>query len=205
MITTYEAYNSSLHLVNNANPPLYATLPSAENIYNVDASTREIDAPRFLSVEKDHKSETIYFIIDRYVDYMDLATTCCVVTYTNLAANISRIYHVPFYDIYTYAKEQKMILPWCLDANVAQKKGKVEFALQFYKVGEIPDENNGGTKKVLTYSLNTLPAKSEVLASMEVKKMDSSYLLNASQYQDLDDRLKRLEDPNLAVYWTILD
>jgi hypothetical protein len=60
-------------------------------------------------------------------------------------------------------------------------------------------------KKILTYSLNTLPAKSEVLAGMEVKKMDSSYLLNASQYQDLDDRLKRLEDPNLAVYWTILD
>jgi hypothetical protein len=36
MITTYDEYNSSLHLVNNANPPIYAMLPSAENIYNID-------------------------------------------------------------------------------------------------------------------------------------------------------------------------
>lgn len=205
MITTYEEYNSSLHLVNNANPPIYAMLPSAENIYNIDASTREVDAPKFLSVEKDHKSETVYFIVDRYVDYMDLATTCCAITYTNVTAGISRIYHVPFYDIYTYADERKMLLPWCLDANVAAKRGKVEFAIQFYKVGEAPDEENGGTKKVLTYSLNTIPAKSEVRAGMEIKQMDSSYLLNASQYQDLDNRLKVLEDPIKAVYWTILD
>ena len=101
MITTYEEYNSSLHLVNNANPPIYAMLPSAENIYNIDASTREVDAPKFLSVEKDHKSETVYFIVDRFVDYMDLATTCCAITYTNVNAGISRINHVPFYDIYT--------------------------------------------------------------------------------------------------------
>jgi len=205
MITTYEEYNSSLYLVNNANPPIYAMLPSADNIYNIDAFTREVDAPKFLSVEKDHKSETIYFIVDRFVDYMDLATTCCVITYTNVTANISRIYHVPFYDIYTFAKEQKMLLPWCLDANVAVKKGKVRFAIQFYKVGDVPDEENGGTKKVLTYSLNTIPASSEVLPGMEIAKMDSNYLLNATQYNDLDDRLKRLEDPVKAVYWTILD
>lgn len=205
MITTYEEYNSSLHLINNANPPIYAKLPDANNIYNIDAFTREVDAPKFLSVEKDHKSETVYFIVDRFVDYMDLATTCCVITYTNVAANISRIYHVPFYDIYTYATEQKMLLPWCLDANVAVKNGKVKFAVQFYKVGEAPDEENGGTKKILTYSLNTIPAVSEVLPGMEIAKMDSNYLLNATQYNDLDDRLKRLEDPIKAVYWTKLD
>jgi hypothetical protein len=180
MITTYDEYNSHLHLINNANPPVYAMLPSAENIYNIDASTREVDAPQFLSVERDHKSETIYFIVDRFVDYMDLATTCCIITYTNVAANHSRIYHVPFYDIYTYANEKKMLLPWCLDANVAIKKGKVKFAIQFYKVGEMLDEETGELKKVLTYSLNTLPAESQVLQGMEVKNMNSSYLLNSS-------------------------
>ena len=205
MITTAEEYNKNLHLINNPNPPAYATLPSADNIYNIDVVTREIDAPKFLSVQKDHKSETIYFIIDRFVDYMDLATTCCAITYTNLTANRSRIYTVPFYDIYSYAKENKMVFPWCLDANVAQEKGKVEFAIQFYKVGEVPDEQNGGLKKILTYSLNTLPAKSEVLAGIQMKDTDESYLLEATQYQDLDARLSRLEAPTLAVYWTILD
>ena len=83
MITTAEQYNANLHLLHNTNPPTYATLPHADNIYNIDVNTREIDAPRFLAVEKDNVSETIYFIIDRYADYMDLATTSCIITYTN--------------------------------------------------------------------------------------------------------------------------
>jgi hypothetical protein len=45
MITTAEQYNASLHLLNNTNPPTYAALPTADNIYNIDIKTREIDAP----------------------------------------------------------------------------------------------------------------------------------------------------------------
>lgn len=203
MITTHEEYNSQLALINSPNPPIYAMIPSAENIYNVDVNMRIIDAPKFLAVEKDHKSETIYFIVDRYAGYMDLATTCCLITYTNIAANITRHYHVPFYDIYTYEKEGKILIPWCLDANVARKPGKVEFSIQFYKVGEVIDEENGGTRKILTYNLNTIPAQSQVLAGMEVSEMSSNYLLDATQYNDLDNRLKALEEPSL-LYWTII-
>jgi hypothetical protein len=36
MITTAEQYNANLHLINNINPPTYATLPTADNIYNID-------------------------------------------------------------------------------------------------------------------------------------------------------------------------
>jgi hypothetical protein len=50
MITTAEQYNANLHLINNINPPTYATLPDANNIYNIDVHTREIDSPKFLSV-----------------------------------------------------------------------------------------------------------------------------------------------------------
>jgi hypothetical protein len=128
MITTAEQYNANLHLIYNVNPPIYATLPTADNIYNIDINTREIDAPRFLAVEKDNISETIYFIVDRYADYMDLATTCCVITYTNAAKN-TRTYAVPFYDIYTFGDNKKMIIPWCLDAGVTEAPGVVEFAL----------------------------------------------------------------------------
>jgi hypothetical protein len=83
MITTAEQYNANLHLIHNNNPPTYAALPTPDYIYNIDISTREIDAPKFLGVETDNVSETIYFIVDRFADYMDLSTTSCVITYIN--------------------------------------------------------------------------------------------------------------------------
>lgn len=202
MVTTALEYYSKLNLVLNENPPMYARLPSAENIYNIDLNTRVIDAPEFLGIEKDHKSETIYFIVDRYSDYVDLATTSCMITYTNVNAKVSRVYSVPFYDIYTFAKEGKMLIPWCLDANVASTAGPVTFAIQFYKIGTIINDS-GIAEKVFTYNLNTLPATSKVLEGMEIDKMDSSYLLNASQFQVLQeqiDDINALQD----VYWTIL-
>ena len=202
MVTSALEYYSKLNLVLNENPPAYAILPTAENIYNIDLNSREIDAPPFLGVEKDHKSETIYFIVDRYADYIDLATTSCMIIYTNVNAKESRIYNVPFYDIYTYAKEGKMLIPWCLDAAVAAAAGPVQFAIQFYKIGEAIN-SLGIAEKVLSFNLNTLPATSKVLEGMEVDRLDSDYLLNATQAQDLQkqiDNLVAMQD----VYWTIL-
>ena len=117
MVTTADEYFGKLHLTLNENPPAYARLPSAENIYNIDAKTRVVDAPEFLGVERDHKSEVIYFVIDRKVDYMDLSQTCCVINYVNDVTNMARSYIVPFYDIYTLATEGKMLVPWNLDAT----------------------------------------------------------------------------------------
>jgi hypothetical protein len=54
-------------------------LPFADTIYNVDMKTRVIDSPTFLSVLKDHKAESIYFSVPRYLDYMDLSETACII------------------------------------------------------------------------------------------------------------------------------
>lgn len=111
---------------------------------------------------------------------MDLATTSCIITYIN-AVGKSRFYIVPFYDIYSYASENKMIIPWCLDANVTEGSGEVLFALQFFKVGEILNPENNSMEKVLTYNLKTLPAMSRVLTTIDIeeKDLDEKYLLNA--------------------------
>lgn len=207
MITTAEQYNANLHLIHNINPPTYATLPTADNIYNIDVNTREINAPQFLAVEKDNISETIYFIVDRYADYMDLATTSCIITYTN-AAGKSRIYAVPFYDIYSYASEKKIILPWCLDIGVAEAPGEVEFAIQFFKVGEILNPETNDMEKVVQYSLNTLPAKSKVLVGMTVKELEESYKLAPSQFNQLLDEINKIEkyqQDNYSTHWIIVD
>jgi hypothetical protein len=104
MVTTAQEYFANLDLLQNVNQPAYALLPSAENIYHIDVNSRIIDTPKFLSVERDYKSETIYFAIDRFVDYMDLAQTCCIIQFNNANKDQgTRFYRVPFYDIYKLA------------------------------------------------------------------------------------------------------
>lgn len=196
MITTAAEYNANLHLINNANPPVFAQLPVAENIYNIDIKTRQIDPPRFLMVEEDHDSETIYFIVDRYADYMDLSETSCIIYYIS-ADDSCHMYKVPFYDIYTYGKQKKMLIPWCLDRNVAIKEGMVEFAITFFKVAtDIYNETTGSYDPVITYRLNTLSAKSEVLKGIEkeeVDKEDEFYNKFAEWQEHFASELDRIE------------
>lgn len=203
MVTTPQEYYSKLGLLLNENPPIYALLPSAENIYNIDINTRIVNAPKFLGVRRDHKAETIYFIVDRYAGYMDLSQTSCIITYTN-ANKETRTYFVPFYDIYTYATNNKMLIPWCLDATVFAAAGNVEFTIQFYKVDMELDIETGKSKAILSYNLNTLPAVSSVKNGMEISKLDSNYELPASQAEQLHSRIDSLEEYQ-QLYWTILD
>lgn len=206
MVVTAEEYNKNLSLLLNANAPIFAQLPAVENIYNIDAATREIDSPDYISVERDHKSETLYFAIDRYVGYMDLASTSCIITYRNEEAKIAKYYCVPFYDIYTFSKEKKMLVPWCIDAAVAAKAGNVTYSFQFFKISDTNDEN-GQPIKVISYSLNTQPGSSRIKQGMEIdeKEMDTSYLLKATQYQELKSNIDMLTEQVKGVYWTVLD
>lgn len=103
MITTAEEYQKYLWQLQDKNKPVSAILlPSDENIYEIDLNSRIINAPEFLSVKKDHAAETIYFLVDRFYDNMDLANTACVVQYIN-AAGEERFFPVPFYDITTFS------------------------------------------------------------------------------------------------------
>ena len=103
MITTAEEYNELLWKIQDQNAPVSAVLlPSTENVYLIDLEARTIGAPDFLSVQTDHKAETIFFLVDRFYDGVDLATTTCVVQYIN-ANGEGRIYPVPFYDVTTYS------------------------------------------------------------------------------------------------------
>ena len=111
MITTPKEYYSYLHRLQTENPPSLAVLlPSEEKIYNIDLNTRRIETPEFLSVEKDHHSETVYFEVNRYFDNFDLAQTVCLIQYIN-AAGEGRVYPVPFFDVDTKAPENKMLFP----------------------------------------------------------------------------------------------
>ena len=190
MITTPEEYYAQLHLIQTQNPPKLAILPTAEKTYDINLDIREINSPKFLSIEHDHQSETIYFKIDRFYDYMDLATTACIIQYIN-AKGEPRIYAVPFYDITTCAEESKMLFPWCIDGGATAAAGKVEYSIRFYKL-----DKEG---KNFIYNLNTKTTSSEVLYGMNVQELTGDYDLTASAYDELNAKIDALK--KMDIYW----
>lgn len=137
-------------------------LPTEDKIFEIDLNERTIIAPTFLSVQDEHKAETIYFLVDRYYEYKDLAMVPCVIEYIT-AAGETGIYPVPFYDILTYQSERKMIIPWRIEGNVTNTPGPVQFAVRFYELSE--------TNK-LEYNLKTKIATAQVLKGMDESEID---------------------------------
>lgn len=203
MITTKDEYFANLDILQNVNQPAYALLPAAKYIYDIDVTSRTINTAQLVSIEKDHKSETIYFSIDRFVDYMDLSHTCCIIQYN--ANGKTHFYPVPFYDIYTKAKDNKIVFPWCLDYNVTRQSGQVEFNVRFFKVGTRITEENAA-ELILTYNLNTLPGYLTIkkgISELQLSKENEKYL-QPSELDILMDYVdRRMQTLSRKIYWTV--
>ena len=197
-IVSTEEYMKYLAYVQTENRPEIAVLPSTEKVYNVDLKTRQIETPEYLSVERDHKSEIVYFKVDRFFDYMDLTQTVCIIQYVTVD-NKARIYAVPYYDIESYAHEDKMIIPWCIDGGATAVAGPIQYSIRFYKVDEVGQQ--------FTYNLNTQPAKSKVLYGMEVQEMNADYDLAPTVYDEVLVALAKFHktldefEPRLGREW----
>ena len=114
--------------------PSQVYLPFAHNIYEVNLNERQIYGPDVLSVQRDHKSEVLYFKLDRYFDYMDLTNTVCIVEYIlpDDKERIPHIYIVPYYDSTKFMKEDKILVPWAVGGAATSKNGILEYALRFF-------------------------------------------------------------------------
>lgn len=191
MIISVDEYVKYLSYIQSNNRPAIAVLPSSEKVYEIDLKTRQIETPEYLSVEHDHKSETVYFKVDRFFDYMDLSQTTCIVQYIT-ADNKARIYVVPFYDITSYSKEDKMLIPWCVDGGATAAAGTIQYSIRFYKVDAEGQQ--------FLYNLNTKPARSKILYGMEVQDMNEDYDLTPSVYDEVMAMLTDFGN-RLGVYW----
>ena len=160
-VMTYADYVTNLKTINyHYNMPTLARFaPRDERVFNVNLESKEIDSPEFLSVEYDHNSETVYFLVDRYFDSMDLSQTACVIQYIN-ANGEGRLYTVPFYDVETHHRDDKMLVPWCIEGEATKAAGDVTYSLRFFRVDE--------SGQYITFMLNTLPAVSKVLYGFNV-------------------------------------
>jgi hypothetical protein len=209
-----QEFLSNLYAIQSLNPPSYVLFPDKKKTYNIDLATRTIDAPTHLSVSKDHESETIYFKIDRFHDYMDLTNTTCVIQYITPDKK-AHLYAVPFYDVVTDKINNKVIFPWCVDGNVTKFTGVVEFSVRFYiaesyeEIKEVYDEESDTLKEEkslafrLLYNLTTAPAYSKVLDGMEVSKLESDFDISASAVDYILGEISKINRE--GVYWDILD
>lgn len=197
MITNASEYYSELYRIQDHNFQLRAVLvPSSERIYDINLNTRKVDAPEYLSVQTDHKAEVIYFRVDRYFDYMDLAEIPCVIQYINAAGEAH--YAVPSYiDAYTEKGQDKLLIPWVIDGAATQAAGDVQFSIRFYKMSA--DDK-------FIYNFTTLPATAKVLHGMDPKefKPEEDNFLTPGTVLELQQTIKDLQNLVTAnlLYWT---
>lgn len=195
MVTNAKDYEELLWELQNTNPTQRALLlPKDEKIYDIDLNTRKVNVPKFLSVAKDHEAETIYFKFDRYFDYVDLTTKACIIQYKN-ANGDSYIYPVPYYDVQTFADENKVIIPWCIQGAATAKAGTVKFSVCWYAVN--------GNKKI-SYKFNTLVAEGEVLAGQNPAEMELSsdqVDLSSELLELIQDLEEAYNNNTFTLYW----
>ena len=215
MITTPEEYFEHLwgietrdkegHVINpfNNRPILSVILPSDERTFDVDLSTREISVPTFLSVAKDHRAETVYFLVDRYYEYKDLAQTSCIVEFIN-AEGEGGFYPVPFYDISSYPRfidendvthEAKMLIPWLIEGDVTKAAGNVQFVLRFYELDDANEKN--------IFNLRTRVATGAVLNGLDESVINDS--INSDFMANIAQQINaKLDAVDTTIYWTDL-
>lgn len=195
MITFETEYKDKLWEIQNQHLTQKAVLvPHNEKILNIDLNTRTVEVPKYLSVQQDHESETIYFKFNRFYDTVDLTNMVCVIQYQN-ANGDEYFYPVPFYDITTCGNEpgHKVLIPWCIQGPATQYAGTVEFSILFFRL----DANAN-----IIYMLNTLPAKGKILQGQnwEFKEttknqitFDDNFMLKVQKILDAER--------GLNLYW----
>lgn len=200
-----ESTDEEGHAINpyNNRPILSIILPSDERTFDVDLSAREISVPTFLSVAKDHRAETVYFLVDRYYEYKDLSQTSCMIEFIN-ADGEGGFYPVPFYDISSYPNyidesdvkhEAKMLIPWCIEGDVTKSAGNVQFALRFYELDSANEK--------FIFNIRTKVAIGAVLNGMDESILDNSIEdgLKPNLVHQLNDKYDNIVT---TIYWTDL-
>lgn len=192
--------------------PDILTLPGyQERGYRINLTTRLIETPEFLSVEKDHNSEVKYFVLGRYFDHKDLSTAVCIIQYKN-AIGEEFIYPVPFFDTYTLRTTNEMIIPWNISGEATAYAGQITYSFRFYEFETlkdeagniIRDEDGNITYGDLIYNLNTLPATSKILHGLDVNLPEVDKLkYDKDAYETLVSMIN--DDSRKVIYWNIID
>lgn len=198
MFKIAEQYYDILERFTKEYTPSLSRVPLDEDRIIVDLDSRVITLPDslsdFFAIAEDHRSQTVYFEVDRYFEDVDLANITCAVEYIN-PANQLRLYPITLKDIDTLYSEKKMILAWSLGSEATSQGGTLKFALHFFKTNH--------ETKTLAYSLHTLPCEATILGGMDTmvddkqqSESDGYYYIQSENFITLVDLINQKN-----VYW----
>lgn len=173
-----DEFKTFLHQIQIQYPAMYYDniLPS-EPIIQVDLNNRFIDIEHseykeFLSMQKDHRAETVYFEMDRYFEDVDLASCSCIIEYIN-AGKQARVFPVTLKSIIKRQTEdpsivaEKLLIAWNLGNEATTYKGTIQFAITFFSTVCERSETTGEIIACnIVYSLHTKPATGKILEGM---------------------------------------
>lgn len=170
-------------------------MPSDKQFYEIDLSSRTINGPATISVQGEHYAETIYFLVDRFYDNMDLAQTNCVVHY--VIGDKSYVYAVPFCDVRSY--DGKIIIPWSISMSATQESGTIQYFVRFYLI----DDSENTENPQYIYNLNTRPATSRILTTLSQEDFaeEDNTLNLPNYYEELINNFNTMAN-TATVFWT---
>lgn len=116
---------------------------SNEPLIYIDANTREIDIKGtlkdFVTVTDDHNAETIFFVIDRYFDNVDLYDKVCEIKYMNAIGELDFDTAV---NIETFLEDgtEKLKFGWKISNKATKYYGAIKFQIMFYSLSYNEDD-----------------------------------------------------------------
>lgn len=153
----------------------YIVLPLTEDIFEINANTREITVPKHfkdngISVQGDEISEILYFKIDRYFDAQDLDDpdmniyiqwrSAAVDENKQPIEGVSQAFCVDVETTPNY-----IIFGWPISSVITEAAGEIAFAVRFYKFNSLTDH--------IEYSFSTLTQKVKIQPSLDLKIYDT--------------------------------
>ena len=190
-ITTLEQYFHYIKILSEINKK-YTVLPLDEDIFEINANTREITVPKVfktngIAVKGDHVAEVLYFRIDRYFDATDLNNMDIYIQWENANgdAGLSKEF---VRDI--ESNEGKLIFGWPISDAITEKAGTIKFSVRFFKF----DDPSNPTIDTMLYNFSTLTAVANVNPSLDLD------LLNTYQENMTNLIMSRLVNSPLGGY-----
>lgn len=164
--------------------PYWLILPSDEELFEINANTRNIQTPTEFSrngvgVVGDELAEIIYFSIDRYFDITDLFYKDIFIQF-ELPNGETGL--VPVINKTIKYKKDKVVFGWPIDSNITKVAGNVKYSVRFYE--RVKDISG---KEYLSFSFNTLTSTIKINSGLDFDIDSSDNMTNvvvdkANQY-----------------------
>lgn len=158
----------------------FTVLPTDEDYFEIDANSRAITIPATfkkngLGVKGDQVAEIVYFRVDRYYDFMDLAldNVDIVIQWKN-ADGKTGTSGVWLKDVDTYT--DKLVFGWPIDRDITDTAGVLQFSVRFISFDNKENRN-------VIYSLSTLTASVGINPS--ITEIEPDELIFSDEINDM--------------------